>query len=100
MSVTVDQLRAHSNITGTADDALLAAKLAAAQDHIERMLGYTIADRYGGEDQDPIPPSVDQAVLMLAAHWYEQRETAIEGSLSDLPFGVSDIVRNLRDWTF
>ncbi|SNX75275.1 gp6-like head-tail connector protein [Cereibacter ovatus] len=81
--VDLGQLKAHLNITdllGDEDDALLSDKLDAAQGHIERPVGYKIDSRFGGADQEPVPPSLAQAVLMLAAWWYDQRESAVVGS--------------------
>lgn len=99
---TVDQIRAQLNLgpdTGAEDAALLAGKLAAAQSLIERHLGFKIEERFGGEDQDPVPPDLAEAVLQLVAHWYENREAAGDG-LREIPFGVSDIIAAHRDWSF
>ncbi len=63
------------------------------------MLGYAIADRFGGTDQPPVPADLCEAVLQLAAHWYEVREAAGDG-MREIPFGVSDIVMGRKDWSF
>lgn len=102
--LTVPQLKEEINFTddlGSADDALLARKIAAAQDHVERLLGFKIEARYGSEGQDPVPPALVQAVSLLAAHWYENREASLVGiSAQDLPFGVWPIVNEYRDYSF
>jgi uncharacterized phage protein (predicted DNA packaging) len=103
MIVTVDQIKEQLNITadlGTDDDALIGRKAAAAQDHIERLLGYKIEETYGGDDQDPIPPALVEAVCQLAGQWYENRELSATGIVSTIPFGLEEIVRNYRNWTF
>lgn len=104
MIVTVEELREQLNLTddlGTGDDELLARKIAAAQGHIERLLGFKIEDTYGGEDQDEIPAPLVEAVLQLAAHWYENREASLVGvSGQELPFGVWSIVNEYREWSF
>lgn len=85
----------------TADAALLQLNLAAAQDHVERLLGYRIEDTFGGVDQGPVPPPLTFAVLMLAAWWYEQREAALTGgAAAEVPFGVAEIVNVYREFTF
>ncbi|WP_211246025.1 head-tail connector protein [Cereibacter changlensis] len=84
----------------TVDDPLLDRQIQAAQNHIERMLGYKIEATFGGEGQEPIPPALEQAVLQLAAWWYEQRETAVVGSAAPVPFGVSEIVNEYREFSF
>lgn len=102
--VNIYELKEQLNITadlGTGDDALLTRKIEAAQNHLEGLLGFKIEARYGGEDQDPIPPALVEAVCQLAAHWYENREGTVVGATAQtLPFGLSDIVREYREWSF
>lgn len=93
-----DQL-AFTDDIGPADDALLTRLLPAAENHIERMLGFKIEARFGGTGQEPVPPSLVQAVLMLAAHWYEMRE-ATGPAVQEVPFGVREIVTGYREFTF
>lgn len=96
--VTLPQIKAQLGITadiGSADDALLTDKIAAAQAHIERGLGFKIADRFGGEDQDPVPPDLAEAVLQLVAWWYDDHSGEKEP-----PFGVADIIMSHKDWSF
>ena len=93
-----DQLSFTDDI-GTADDAMLQRKLDAAQNHVERLLGYVIEDTFGGDDQDPIPPALVEAVSQLAAWWYEQREAAGDGA-REVPFGVREIITEYREFTF
>lgn len=103
MVVTVAELKEQLNLTadlGTADDALLGRKIAAAQDHVERLLGFKIEATYGGTGQDPIPPALVEAVSQLAAHWYENREASSPTAMTTVPFGVQEIVREYREWSF
>ncbi|KQZ50731.1 DNA-packaging protein [Rhizobium sp. Root149] len=104
MIVTLTQLKQHLNITddlGSADDDLIELKLTAAQSQVERMLGFKIAARYDGAGQEPTPDALKQAVLMLAAYWYENREAALIGvSGQDMPFGVGSIINEFREYTF
>lgn len=100
--VTRDQLKeqlAFTSDLGTIDDALLDRKLAAAQNHVERLLGFKIEASFGGEGQDPIPPALIEAVSQLAAWWYENREAAGDGA-REMPFGVSEIITEYREFTF
>ena len=100
--VTFLQLGDQLNFTpdvGLEDQPLMVAKIEAAQAHIERLLGYQIEARFGGTGQPPIPPDLCEAVLQLAAHWYEVREAAGDG-LKEIPYGVSEIVMGRKDWSF
>lgn len=102
--VSLEDLREQLSFTddvGGEDTILLSRKIAAAQNHIERLLGFKIEATFGGEGQDPVPPVLVEAVLQLAAWWYEQRETAIVGNgVNDVPFDVSEIVNEYREWAF
>ncbi|AQZ50531.1 head-tail connector protein [Martelella mediterranea] len=101
MIVTLDEMKAHLNITGDQDDALIGKKIAAAQNHIERLLGFKIEETYGGAEQEDVPESLAEAVMQLAAHWYENREAVIVGVTAiPMPLGVREIIREYRDWSF
>jgi hypothetical protein len=104
MIATVEMLKEQLNLTadlGVDDDALLGRKLAAAQDHVERLLGYKIEATYGGASQDEVPPALVEAVLQTAAHFYENREAVLVGVTgAELPFGVASIVDGSREWSF
>lgn len=102
--VTTDDLIAQLNIFGDLTDqdtALIAAKIPAAQGHIERLLGFRIEDTFGGAGQEPVPPSLKEAVIQLAAWWFEQREAVLIGvSATEIPFGVRELVDAYREWSF
>lgn len=93
-----DQLAFTSDI-GSEDDTLLQQKLDAAHNHVERLLGFCIEAEFGGVDQDPIPPVLVEAILQLAAHWYDNREAGSE-AIRELPFGVREIITEYREFTF
>jgi len=99
MTIDVDALRTHLNITGTDDDAVLARLLSAAASHVEAQLGFAVDD--ADEFPEGTPADVDQAVLMLAAHWYENREGSIVGmSIASVPYGVAEVLANRRRYSF
>lgn len=129
--VTVQELREQVGLTLDApdeDQILLQQKGDAAQNHIERMLGFRIEERFGCAPVDPasgithngetvthdgfpvthnavegtnsqIPAALKEAVLQLAAWWFENRDTVTERDRR-LPFGVDDIVNEYREWAF
>lgn len=100
--ITATELMAQLGLTddAPADDlGQLPAKIEAAQGHIERLLGFQIEAKFGGVDQDPVPPALKEGVLQLAAWWFENREAATDMAKA-LPFGVQDIVSEYREWGF
>ena len=102
MIVSFVDLMAQAAVTPdapTEDLALLQQKGDAAQNHVERLLGFKIEETFGGVDQEPIPDSLKEAVLQLACWWFENRET-VESRDEMLPFGVAEIVNEYREWTF
>jgi uncharacterized phiE125 gp8 family phage protein len=101
MTVTLDIAKAHLNVTGGDDDALITAQIAAAGAFLAAQLGFAIDD----DDQFPdgTPADLDQAVLMLIAHWYAQREASFVNTAAqaiEVPFGVSEIIANYRTYSF
>lgn len=99
MALSLSVLKEHANITGTADDAVLSRMLAAAKAHTERQLGFALDDE--AEFPDGTPDDVEHAVLMLAAHWYENREASIVGvAAQSLPFGFAEIIAERRRYSF
>jgi len=49
-----------------------------------------------GDTTDKVPQPIRQAVLMLAAHWYEQREPVVFEKPDELPHGVADLLKPYR----
>ncbi|MCO5139289.1 MULTISPECIES: head-tail connector protein [unclassified Shinella] len=83
------------------DDATIGRKIAAAQDLIERHLGFKIEDEFGGAGQEEIPPALVEAVCQLVGHWFENREAVIVGvNAQELPLNVRDIIREYRNWSW
>lgn len=62
-------------ITQTRDDAI----------KIEYVIGY-------GASSANVPQTVRHALLMLVAHWYENRETTQEKQMQDLPYGFMEMI--------
>ncbi|MBK3745814.1 phage gp6-like head-tail connector protein [Paraburkholderia aspalathi] len=92
-TVTLTLAKAHLNIDHSGDDELIEHYLEAAESWITDFIGKPFPD--------PVPASLKQAVLQLAAHFYENREATLIGiSAGELPFGVIDLIRPHRDWSF
>jgi uncharacterized phiE125 gp8 family phage protein len=58
--------------------------------------------RAGWIDHNGAPEALRQAVMMLAAYWFSQREAAAigpdSGPVSHIPFGVRELVEPYRIW--
>jgi len=97
MIASLDEAKAQLNITESTDDALIEQKIKAAEAHIGRLLGFDPATQYPGG----VPADLKEAILMLTAHLYENREAVLVGvSAQMLPTGVQEIVREYRMWSF
>ena len=93
-SVTLQDLKAHLNVTVDADDALLADKLAAAKAWVS---SYTASD----VDADGTPAPINEAVRQLAGHLYANREATLVGiTAQSLPFGFLDLLASYRAFAF
>ncbi|MEF2071904.1 head-tail connector protein [Consotaella aegiceratis] len=98
MALDATALRDHLNGVPDDDDALTRL-LDAATAHVEAQLGFAIDD--ATEFPDGTPADVEQAVLMVAAHWYENREASLVGvSAMEVPIGAADIIANHRSYTY
>ena len=92
--VTVAELKAQLNLDHDLDDALLALKIDAAEAYCRSFIGDGPPPSYA-----PNSAIFRQAVLMLAAYWYELREAALTGGNAyAVPFGVHDLLQSQRAW--
>jgi uncharacterized phage protein (predicted DNA packaging) len=99
MALDLETLKAHCSVTIDTDDDMLERLLASAQKHVERELGYALDDT--DELPDGVPEDLEEAVLQIAAHWYENREAALVGvTATSLPTGAADVIANHRTYTF
>ena len=90
---TLDDAKAHLNVTIATDDALITDKLAAATAFVAAYTGATI------DSSTPAP--VAEAILQLTAQLYDNRELTCQGlTTQSLPFGFLDLLANYRAWSF
>lgn len=94
---TLDELKAQCRVTFDDDDDALQGYLDAA---IEYVRGFLADDPEADSPPSDIPDDVKQAVLLVAAGWYEQRESIVPDTLREIPFGARDLINQLRGWTF
>lgn len=103
MALDVEAFKAHLNMTDSEgdeiDEAVLQRFLDAAKAHCERILGYKLTSAV--QLPDGPPADLEQAVLMLGAHWYSEREAVLIGVTGqDVPFGIAQILGEHRSYTF
>jgi len=103
MCIDVETARAHLNLDSCEDDILLWRLIEASQNHIEQLLGFKLSEEYGGDDKPPVPQALIEAILQLVTFWYEHRGSGLLDAgdgYRELPFGVHDIVREFRRYTY
>lgn len=97
--ITVADAKAHMNITTSADDALIADKLATAEAWISLYIGRLLDDAEAFPDGTPEP--LKEAVRQLVAHLYENREATLVGlNMVDVSPGLFALMAPYRDWAF
>ncbi len=50
---------------------------------------------YGASATD-VPQAIRTAIMLMVAHWYNNREASAEGQLSEIPFGASALIAPFR----
>ena len=79
MSTLLEKVKANLILTHDADDALLTMYIATAVSYAESYQHLS-----SGAYEDAImPPTTEQAVIMLASHFYESRDGSTAGFFAD-----------------
>lgn len=93
--VSLAEQKTHMRVDFEEDNAPIQALIDAAQAHLEQLLGYEIETEF-----PTVPSDLTEAVMQLAASWYENREATSGDVPGELPLGMWDIVRERRNYTF
>ena len=96
MIISLEEAKAHLNITDDADDALITAKIEAAQGYVAGFVDCEMT-------AEAAPAPVKEAVRLLLGTLYENRESAIVAAnlgLLALPVGVLELISPYRRWAF
>ena len=92
MSITLEDAKLHMNVTSDDDDAVIAAKIEAAEAWIGAFVGKPLAEF------DPLPEPLREAVRQLVAHLYENREATLVGvQMTDVSPGLFDLMAPYRE---
>lgn len=81
--------KAHCRVDHDDDDVAITAMIAAASDHLTSVGVDTTTT--------PVPPAVEHAVLMLVAHFYENREAVKEAATAAVAIGVDRLIQPYRE---
>ena len=81
METLLEKVKANLILEHSADDALLESYIAAATNYAE---SYQHIEE-GYYSSHPMPATTEQAVIMLASHFYESRDGSTAGFFSDNP---------------
>jgi uncharacterized phage protein (predicted DNA packaging) len=97
----LDKVKANLILQHSDDDELLTGFIAAAIDYAAKYQHVDI----GYYDTNPLPPTTEQAVIMLASHMYEARDGSTAGFYGDSVAAaqqsmtaVNDLLRLDRIW--
>lgn len=101
MDALLEKVKANLILDHTADDDLLKGYITAAVSYAESYQ-HTREGYYSGNE---MPPTTEQAVIMLASHFYESRDGSTGGFFADNPQAAQQVwntvnllLRLDRDW--
>lgn len=101
MDALLEKVKANLILDHTADDDLLKGYITAAVSYAESYQHI----REGYYSGNEIPPTTEQAVIMLASHFYESRDGSTGGFFADNPQAAQQVwntvnllLRLDRDW--
>jgi len=94
--ITLETFKSHVRIDDSDEDPAAAVKVAAANAYVSSFLAADLPIDWEA------PADLVQATLMIAAHWWESRETALAfaGTFAEIPIGAGDVIANYREWQF
>lgn len=101
MDAILEKVKANLILDHTADDDLLKGYITAAVSYAESYQHI----REGYYSGNEMPPTTEQAVIMLASHFYESRDGSTGGFFADNPQAAQQVwntvnllLRLDRDW--
>jgi len=82
-------------LTGPLGDYVVLKPDQSWPEHYSRPDAVSVTYEAGAEPED-VPAAIKAAILLLVAHWYENRGAAGEGGMAELPFAVSALIAPYR----
>ena len=77
------------------DDEYLAHLLEAAERMVVKSTNRTAEDLLEGEGGN-LPSDLEHAVLLLAGHWYNQREAVASVQMTEVPYTLQALIKPYR----
>lgn len=92
--VTLEDAKKQCRVEYDTDDELISGYITAARQWAEGFLNFPLA--YDDEDEEAEPIVVKQtwkqAILLVVAYWFANRENASSITLSEIPLGAKDLL--------
>lgn len=86
--ITLEKFKAHIRTDG--DDENIALQM-----YLEAATAY-VASETGIEPEDADDARYDMAIILLAAHFYLNREAVASGKMHRVPYGVSSMILSIK----
>ncbi|TGY07129.1 head-tail connector protein [Bacteroides acidifaciens] len=80
----------------SSDDEYLAHLLSAAEEYVCTATNRTTAELLEMGDGEQLPATLQQAVLLIAGHWYNQREAVSGVQMAEVPYTLQALVKPYR----
>lgn len=96
-TVDIDLLKKHVRADDFSDDDVyLAHLLEAAEEYVTRATNRTTEELVALGSAGKLPASLQQAVLLIAGHWYNQREAVSGVQVAEVPYTLQALVKPYR----
>lgn len=94
--IALEEMKLHLGVPAEdqGHDVLITGFVGAAEDHVVRYLRRDLDTEFPGG----WPSSVLQAIRLLVAHWYLNREAAAAGVMAEVPYGVKAMLAPYREF--
>lgn len=99
--VSLDRVKQHLRVDHDEENELIQAYLESALSYVEQYCDRQIIDPAPAEGEEPIDPNtqmlvtkdVEQAMLLLVGHWFNNREAVVIGTISSaVPLAVESLL--------
>lgn len=97
--ITIDEIKQHLNIEKdfTEDDKYIQQLQEAATDAIELNCDITLSDLE--DEEGNLPPAIKQAIMILVANFYNNRESVTSASANIIPYSLQYLVDLYKDYS-